>query len=245
VAKKHRRKVGECTYCGNVGVVTDDHVPPKNLFPQPRPSTLIKVPACLTCHAENRKVSQDDEYFRLMVALRDDVGDRPDVQELLPVVMRSLERPDKSGFTRAFLNGVREVAITTKSGLYLGTGLTYHADLGRLNNVVRRTVMGLFYHESKRRLPSGYVVESWSLDHINSLTTEQREQLLETVRTIWQKPLTVIGDYTFAYALSRTIEDENITGWILTFYGKVHFLAVTIPESVWLIKQAMLKQGIK
>ncbi len=37
---------GECVYCGSVGKITDDHIPPENLLSKPRPNNLIKVQSC-------------------------------------------------------------------------------------------------------------------------------------------------------------------------------------------------------
>src|SRR5208283_2514674 len=59
------QKIGECLYCGRVRPLTRDDVPPKNLFPKPRPSNLITVPSCQKC---NQSFMLDDEYFRLVIA---------------------------------------------------------------------------------------------------------------------------------------------------------------------------------
>jgi 5-methylcytosine-specific restriction endonuclease McrA len=55
-----------CIYCGAAEDLTVDHVPPKNLFPKPRPSDLITVPACRTC---NKSYERDDDYFRLAMTV--------------------------------------------------------------------------------------------------------------------------------------------------------------------------------
>ena len=60
----------ECYLCGKKasqtaeGTLTCEHLPPKNLFPSPRPH-LITVPCCLTC---NNQASNDDEYFRVALS---------------------------------------------------------------------------------------------------------------------------------------------------------------------------------
>lgn len=54
-----------CYLCRRRPGLTKDHVPPKNLFPKPRPSGLITV-AC--CHDCNNRFSKHDEYFRLVVS---------------------------------------------------------------------------------------------------------------------------------------------------------------------------------
>ena len=78
-----------CTYCGYHGKLTVDHIPPKGLFGKPLPPNLMTVPACDKCH---KSTTDDDEYFRTVIALRDDVYDHPDVQSVLPRVMWAFEQ---------------------------------------------------------------------------------------------------------------------------------------------------------
>ena len=62
----------ECYLCGKKasetpqGTLTRDHLPPKNLFLEPRPSNLITVPCCFAC---NNGFHDDDESFRAAVSL--------------------------------------------------------------------------------------------------------------------------------------------------------------------------------
>lgn len=51
-----------CYLCGSYKDLTRDHVPPKCLFPKPRPSDLLTLPCCYEC---NNSASDDDEYLRL------------------------------------------------------------------------------------------------------------------------------------------------------------------------------------
>ncbi len=57
-----------CVYCQEVVGSTDDHVPPALLFPKPRPSDLITVPACPQCNAGFEK---DEEYIRALFRFGD------------------------------------------------------------------------------------------------------------------------------------------------------------------------------
>ena len=133
--KTRNNRIGECIYCGAIGCVTGDHVPPKNLFPPPRPNNLIVVPSCLPC---NQSASLDDEYFRLTLSLRDDTRDHPAVGLLLPSVRRSLANPRKAKFTRAFRRGITRADIETPAGIFLGQGPAYQVDLRRLEVRPRR-----------------------------------------------------------------------------------------------------------
>jgi hypothetical protein len=99
VRRLARKKRGECVYCGAFGTVTGDHVPPRNLFPKNPPKNLVTVPCCYAC---NQAASKNDEYFRLVVAARDDLREHSVVREILPMAIRSLTNPAKKGFSAAF-----------------------------------------------------------------------------------------------------------------------------------------------
>ena len=79
-----------CVYCGleepDIRDRTRDHIPPRNLFPEPRLSDLITVPSCRSC---NETASMDDEFFLIMVAGRLDAHDHPQAQKVLESIIRS------------------------------------------------------------------------------------------------------------------------------------------------------------
>jgi hypothetical protein len=50
-----------CIYCGKRKGTTKDHVPPKCLFPLPKPSNLVAVPCCYVC---KKTYEKDDEPVR-------------------------------------------------------------------------------------------------------------------------------------------------------------------------------------
>ena len=54
-----------CYLCGSTENLTKDHIPPKNLFPSPRPTDLITVWCCKKC---NEKFSLIDESFRVFTS---------------------------------------------------------------------------------------------------------------------------------------------------------------------------------
>lgn len=53
-----------CVICDKNPATTSDHIPPKGVFPRPRPSDLITIPACVECN----KITQNlDEEFRVFI----------------------------------------------------------------------------------------------------------------------------------------------------------------------------------
>ena len=63
-----------CAYCGSPSPTTRDHIPPKGVFPSPRPDDLITVPSCAAC---NQGASGTDEFFRTFLSLRVGVDTAP------------------------------------------------------------------------------------------------------------------------------------------------------------------------
>ena len=66
-AEQKAVKVGElCALCGVNPACTRDHVPPKAIFPKPRPA-LITVPACFKC---NNSASGLDDLFKVYLSMQ-------------------------------------------------------------------------------------------------------------------------------------------------------------------------------
>ncbi len=89
---------------------------------------------------------------------------------------------------------------------------------------------GLYSHETGQRLPKGYDVRVhsdetlWELDprHLE----EDRRNVIEPLK---QLPPKVIGNDVFAYRHFITSEDPGISVWLLTFFGRISFLAISGP----------------
>jgi hypothetical protein len=207
--------------------VTHDHVPPRVLFPKPRPNDLITVPACLEC---NRASSKDDEYFRLKICMSAQVKDNPDARWGRDEVFRSLERPQAGGLRASFLADTYKVDLVTPAGLYVGRTFTYDVDLQRLFRVAARTVKGLFFHETGRMLGAHYGVRVHSDDTLRDAPRADLQELAQTITLpLAKKQAKAIARGAFAYRFHICEEDPNVSVWALTFYGHVTFLCFTGP----------------
>lgn len=229
---KRRRRLprqGVCIYCGEAGSITDDHVPPVSLFRSPRPSNLVTVPSCLKC---NQGASMDDEYFRAMVALRHDI-DHPDAGAARESVMRSLLRPQAGRFRTDFLATVREIELRTQAGLYLGHLPSYQPDPERLCRAARRYTLGLFYHETGRRLPADHGARTILPSALGPDAADTLNGLADIARAVaaTNSPH-FAGRGVLSYWWDATPEDENTTAWFLVFYGRVMFVTLTAPVTV-------------
>jgi hypothetical protein len=197
---KARRRAAKgqepCVYCGVNPGLTADHVPPKGLFPEPRPSNLITVPCCEACRTEQN----DDEYFKNMIVLRRDVSTNPLGRRLVESVEKALTRPESRPFTTNLLRSVQLVEIRTLAGLYLGRAATYTADTRRLDRVMRRTLLGLYFHETQTRLPDSHDAKVFSLAAFPELDSDQQAILQRTVTLGMSGKLRALGDGVFVYA---------------------------------------------
>lgn len=223
VMTKHKRKTGECVYCGKIRKLTKDHIPPKNLFAEPRPSDLVTVPCCERC---NGKASLDDEYFRIMICPREEVAEHPQASRVLPTTLRALTKPKKKGFRKAFLNSVHEVDLVTPSGLYLGKAGTYDVNLERLSKVAARIVKGLFFYEKGFRLPDRYTAFAYS-----ESSFDWNQSDLQPMLGIWGSLLSIqpciIANGAFSYRFKFLEDDSNCSIWLQVFYEKVVFIGAT------------------
>lgn len=217
-----------CAYCGSPNNLRDDHVPPKNLFPpRPRPA-LITVPACADCHSVT---SKDDEYFRLKVCLRDDVGHHPDARTNWQTIFRSLKRDKSAGLARQVLSDIRYMDLKTPSGLYLGKRMAYDVDMNRIRRVVERVVRGLYFAESGNPLGLSNEVRVYEGEDLARQPRGVLKQLQQTILIpLAGLPPTVIGDGVFLYSYQIMKENSSYSVWAISFYGRLPFLAMTGPH---------------
>lgn len=218
-----------CVYCGSMDNLGKDHVPPKGIFPPPRPDGLITVRACRAC---NGGASQDDEYLRTMLCLSQNVGESSEAQKNWTQIFRSLARPQARGMTNAFLQSMHPVQAKTWSGIYLGTMMGFSVNMERINRVIERTVRGLYFHEWKRRLPEDHIVDVFCADTLIGLPPENLTHFQQTIiLPLASVDPKIIAPGVFSYRF-LVAADGPASAWALTFYDRKTFLAITTPGAL-------------
>jgi hypothetical protein len=216
-----------CTYCGRPNPTSVDHVPPRSLFAKPRPSNLVTVPSREPC---NVGASQDDEYFRLTIALRHDL-DHPDANAAMDAAVRSLSRPEARGLWTDLMKSSREVELRTRGGLIVGRTSVYFPDVRRLCRVVERITRGLFFHETGRRLPNRYQVTAYLPPETDNASTAAALAPFQALAAaLAGKPPRFVGKRVLSYRWGVAAEDANTSVWLLVFYGRVPFMCLTTPQ---------------
>lgn len=213
-------------YCGAVGQLTADHIPPDCLFDQ-RPKDILEIPSCQLC---NNGASLDDEYFKTMMVLKDKAGSHPEAVLLRESVFRGLRHSRKLGFARAVVRSIRSVQLRTQAGLYLGKAPGFNVDLARLDRVVGRITKGLFWHHRKMRLPDGFCVEAYSDDGLRGVERAHVEEMQrEVIGPVLGQPAHSIGNGVLTYWYAFATDAQHVSAWVLEFYGDVRFVALTMP----------------
>jgi len=217
----------ECVYCGATGCLTRDHVPPKAIFSKPLPSNLITVPACAKC---NNAASNDDEYFRLSLQVRDQMESHQDVIRSRPVLLRSLEKPQKAGMRNALIKNIVLADLVTPSGIFIKKQWAIQTDTDRLRRVVTRIMKGLFFHRNGHRLPDQYEALVFNEESVQKWPVETLNVFQENViKPILSQPGVTIGNQVFTFRCGFNTTDTDTTYWIFTFYQQASFLGLTQP----------------
>lgn len=219
-----------CIYCGVARADTSDHIPPKCLFAEPRPSNLYTVPCCAAC---NTSFALHDEYFRTAMAFRWDVSDHPAAVGVVDKALRSTAR--SSGFRELFVHALEDAPIVTHGGVYVEEGGRFQADMSRINIVLERIVRGLYYKKVGSPLAASHRVLTIVDEIAEQSDAQLRNEILRTWAPYTQGEPEVFGNETFLFFWCLD-NATNRTGWLLVFFSRVIFFAVTMapehPDSV-------------
>ncbi len=211
-----------CIYCQKNDASTVDHVPPKGLFPKPRPSNLKSVPACEPC---NKGFKNDDEYF-LTIALEWAASESSDGGQIAQVRVRDSKKEERKGLWRRIFSTVRSVQVFTPSGLFLGNSLEFRLDGERIFRTVNRTIRGLYYKMVGTPLPVDAIVASMEFATYQKGHGQEpnSQRMLGAIASLKEH---VIGRDTFLFRYFVTNPDSFVSFWYLEFYKRFAFLGTT------------------
>lgn len=213
-----------CVHCQVKPGTSWDHVPPASIFPDPAARHLRTVPACPTC---NQRASRDDEYFRDVLVRHHRVADLPAAKGPLERSLRAVSKPEKRRYAEATLRSFRHVEIRTFGGIVLGPGVAYEVDNKRVLRVVRRTVRGLYYWDTKGYVPGHHRIEAWIEPAAAESITPDVQRLLSGSRAIDVEP------GVFWYSWTRTSDNPDVLLWLLVFFDEIPIPAIVSPPDRW------------
>lgn len=205
-----------CAFCGNMAI-TDDHIPPKCLFPKPRPANLITVRACEIC---NKGTTLDDEYFR--DAMLTGINEQR-FPEAMALSIRKIEElgtnPKKRRYGWSVYKSARLVELRTEAGIYLGHAPARNLDRSRLLKSAEKCVRGLYFYQFQQRVPDDSEVTVYYYADLEPESV--KELLLQCARCAPQN----IGNGAFVYRFAR-VPDDPRSLWLLEFYDRHRFIGI-------------------
>ena len=210
------RKPEICAICGGVAS-TDDHIPPQNLYPKPRPPNLQlhTVPACKSC---NNGASADDEEFKMIVGVS--IGDvQPNLDEIV-LSLRStmaangrLDRVIRSGKPTPKVDyrpdAPGSVAISFEGPSYV--------------RVVERMIRGLYWRERMYPLGLGASVQVIDPTRLHSDLVTLFKDLLPSLTPKF------LNDDTFCYMVGFSSDGSSV--WALQMFGRHTVFGIAAPPA--------------
>jgi len=163
MARMKSKRRGICYLCGEEGIMTDDHVPPRCLAPKANNSIFYKLPACETC---NKALTVQESRFRdyVVAYAKDGV---PEAEAAFENMMRNFARGKEEhgglpnqDFYRLY-NNVMFREGYTPGGIYVGRvfGIKPADDLD-YQAIFIKIARGLHYYHSQEIIPSNYSMKA-------------------------------------------------------------------------------------
>jgi len=202
-----------CALCGVNEATTRDHVPPRAIFPKPRPA-LVTVPACLPC---NLKGSKHDEAFRVYLSLHVGIDSEASSSLFTDGALRTLSHNQR--LRDVIVGGARKVRVMTPAGIYAGTATGVLWDSKAHDAVIERTLRGLYYHHYEGILGGRAKIKvQWIRSIPNDIATVMKDS-----------PLVRIGDGQFSYRRVIAADQPLSTIWLFSFYDRHLASGYTLP----------------
>lgn len=222
-----------CCLCGHTGDITDDHIPPKNLFRDIPNDELITVPSCKRCNGDSKK---DDEYFRNFLIPHQQAARHPKAIELNQHVrkgfdLRILQTGKRKPFEYELRSEIHQFDAYTSSGIYLGKKDCQFPDFPRLQGIFEKYFRCLYFHSFETRFPSDLLdiaVVDWR--QIDSLAVQIEIDINRYTDELLQVKTIAVRDI-FAYRCLQFLDEiPNIVVCEMLFFQTERFFLIAYPK---------------
>ena len=200
----------EKCYCCNKNAVSREHIPPKCIFPNPKPSNMITVPSC---EKHNLAKSKDDEYFRWFLSTVCGETSATALEILKTKVIKGLRRKPALHNT-IMKNSIKSIDIYSPGWIWLGNRPGFRFDNKRIVRSLKLICKGLyFYHFNQKKIVK---VHKFGLEFNPNLD----DNLKNAITTL--KIHNIGNGDVFSYRYYSNIENNQvITMWFLFFYNSL------------------------
>jgi hypothetical protein len=135
---------GKCQLCGEYALLTDDHLPPKSLYPKAVRSVLIDMHTVKACEKCNNGSKKNDELFKVLVGL---VADAPWSDELRESVEATLKNNNRLSRLISENERFEEQLPSYGTPIFVRIVKIPHENRDEFLSVVDRLVKGLFFRK--------------------------------------------------------------------------------------------------
>lgn len=217
-------RTGICVYCGAHGIVTSDHVPPKCLFPPETRVNLITVYACPTCH-DSYKL--DDEYFRVILSVRDDLPDGPEAQFLRDKTRKTLNKTGAFAFRKAIEKSIIKIDRHSSDGISKITALKIEPL--RIKRTANRIVRGLYGNFFGLPLPKSHELSVSLFDFQRDMSALNSPEVQELLGFLYHHG----NNRSFGKVLdvwyAKANDDAYSSVWFLRVHSAFGLIGFTVP----------------
>jgi hypothetical protein len=239
---------GICYRC-NTQATSDEHVPPKCLFPEQKDifnvdfrTALIKVPSC---DIHNTQKSKDDEF--LMICIASSVqANAIGYFHLKTKVKRAIQRK-YNGFMESIIKNSKPAIIVDDKGNNISV-LKGEANIKRLNSCFKNIAYGLYFEEFKKTFKGKIKI-------VNDLTVKETKnqksfiKLLEYAFLNDKSKLPKKGENPEIFYYQFTEPDKfGLISLRMTFYEGINIYVGLMPENStkpFDLALALMNSGIK
>ena len=204
-----KQKERLCAICGIKTATTREHVPPKGIFLNPKPSDLITAPACFDC---NNSSSESDERFRLFLGLHVARFSKQGEQLFKDGIIPTAKHNNR--YRNEVLSKSDPVLLTTPAGVIYGKGVAIPWDSEAHDKTIDKIIRGLFFHHYKKIIGENAEITVNFFNELPKLDIELYENS--------------VGGGIFRYAYNKVEEADYASVWLFNFYdghwagGMVH-----------------------
>lgn len=201
---KKTKGLGTCVICNKRAATTRDHVPPKGIFCQPRPTNLITVPACSEC---NHGASEHDKRFKIDLGLHVSGSGGKAEEFFRREAIKTLKKNRK--LLQKILSQLEPVYLQTKGGIIYDRGYRCRWNSEAHDAIVERIIRGLYYRHFRDILGDQVRIR---VQWFKELTPEMIEMSND-----WS--VYSFGQGEVTYRFGRADEGPLNSVWIFQFYG--------------------------
>jgi hypothetical protein len=215
-----------CAICGKNPATTRDHIPPKGIFPKPRPSDLITIPACGPC---NKSTSDFDEVFKVFMGIA--AGHGPEGERMFKEqTVDTLQHNQR--LKKEIAGTFRNVFVKTPGGIILGKKPAVLLNSKAHDQIIEKTIRGLHFHHTGNILGDQADI---SINWHYSLTEKMYKMSMS-----WMTG--VVGNGQFIYKFFTHPEEPLASVWILQFFNRAWSSGTVLPKGKGIRSNKSLQQ---